>query len=181
MSSSAREQLYSGRIVNLGLEEATLPNGARVKLEIIRHPGAAAIVPVHSDGTVTLVRQYRHAAGGMIYEIPAGVLDAGESPSTCAARELSEEVQLAGTLHELATIHTTPGFTDEQITLFLALELRPTGGQPEPDEYIEVVRISLDEALAMTRDGRITDAKTMCGLMLAREHISTHRLREAHS
>ena len=67
------------------------------------------------------------------------------------------------------------------ITLFLALELRPTGGQPEPDEYIEVVRISLDEALAMTRDGRITDAKTMCGLMLAREHISTHRLREVHS
>ena len=170
--SRNREQIFKGRIVDLGLETATLPSGRTVQLEVIRHPGASAVVPLHEDGTVTLVHQYRHAGGGMHYEVPAGVLEADEAPEVCAARELSEEVQLhSDELVQLTTIHTTPGFTDERIHLFLARRLTPTSGIPEDDEYIEVVRLPLDEAIRMTRDGRITDAKTICALHLAAAHI----------
>jgi ADP-ribose pyrophosphatase len=104
----------------------------------------------------------------MHLEIPAGVLEPGETPSHCAARELSEEVQLcANRLEHLTTIHTTPGFTDEQIHLFLGTGLSPTTDRPEADEYIEVVRVPLSDAIQMTRDGRITDGKTICALHLA--------------
>ena len=171
--SSSRREIFSGRIVQLGLETATLPNGRTVELEVIRHPGASAVVPLHADQSVTLVHQYRHAGGGMHYEVPAGVLEEGEAPAICAARELSEEVQLrADRLIELTTIHTTPGFTDEQIHLFLGLELHATTDVPEVDEYIRVVRMPLAEALAMTTDGRITDAKTICALHLASRHVT---------
>lgn len=166
--STRRRVVFEGRIVHLGLETATLPNGRTVELEVIRHPGAAAVVPVHADHTVTLVHQYRHAGGGMHFEVPAGVLEPGEAPATCAARELSEEVQLrADHLQPLTTIHTTPGFTDERIHLFLGTGLHPTTDTPEADEYIQVVRMPLHEALSMTLDGRITDGKTICALHLA--------------
>jgi len=168
-----RRQVFQGRIVDLGLETATLPNGRTVELEVIRHPGASAVVPLHNDGTVTLVHQYRHAGGGMHYEIPAGVLEGDEAPELCAARELAEEVQLQSReMVHLTTIHTTPGFTDERIHLFVARQLSPAEGVPEVDEYIEVVRIPLAEAIQMTRDGRITDGKTICGLHLAAMHTA---------
>ncbi len=176
----SRRVVYEGRIVRLGLETATLPNGRTVELEVIRHPGAAAVVPVHPDGTVTLVHQYRHAGGGMHYEIPAGVLEEGEAPEACAARELSEEVQLqADVLTRLTTIFTTPGFTDERIHLFVAQSLRPTEGQPEADEFIHVVRMPMALALQMTTDGRITDGKTICGLSLAAAHLGLTRIARA--
>ena len=163
-----RRTVYDGRIVKLGLETATLPDGRTVELEVVRHPGAAAVVPLHGDGSVTLVHQYRHAGGGMHYELPAGVLEPGESPESCAGRELAEETQLqAAVLQPLGPIHTTPGFTDERIWLFVATGLSPSPAQPDDDEYIEVVRVSGDDALAMCRDGRITDAKTLVGLLLA--------------
>ena len=163
-----RRPIYQGRIVDLGLETATLPDGRTVELEVIRHPGAAAVVPLHADGTVTLVHQHRHAGGGMHIEVPAGVLEPGEPPEACAARELAEEVQLtAEHLRPLGAIHTTPGFTDERIWLFAATGLSPADARPEADEYIEVLRIPTAEALAMVADGRITDGKTICALHLA--------------
>lgn len=163
-----RREIYNGRIVKLGIEQAVLPDGRQVQLEVIRHPGAAAVLPLHDDGTVTLVHQYRHAGGGMHYEVPAGVLEPGEAPEDCARRELAEEVKLSpGQLRHLAAIHTTPGFTDERIHLYLATSLRPSEGSLDADEYIEVVRIPLHQALAMTADGRLTDAKTICALHLA--------------
>ena len=163
-----RKTIFRGRIVDLGIESVTLPSGVDVELEIIRHPGAAAVVPLHADGTVTLVRQYRHAGGGMHIELPAGVLEAGEAPEDCAARELSEEVQLAArTLTRLSTIHTTPGFTDEQIHIFQGTGLSVTDGKPEDDEFLQPIRMPLTEAIAMVRSGAITDGKTICGLMLA--------------
>jgi len=172
--SPPRTVIFEGRIVNLGLETATLPSGLTVELEVIRHPGAAAVVPVHTDQTVTLVHQYRHAGGGMHYEVPAGVLETGEAPEACAARELSEEVQLCAThLVPLTVIHTTPGFTDERIHLFLGTDLRPTHGQPDQDEYIKVVRIPLSTAIEMTQDGRISDGKTICALHLAAAHLAS--------
>jgi ADP-ribose pyrophosphatase len=163
-------QLYKGRIVDLRLEQVTLPNGTTAALEIVHHPGAAAVAAVDAAGQVVLIRQYRHAAGGFIWELPAGVLAAPEEPpEACARRELEEEVGLtAGTLRPLGTILTTPGFTDERIHLFLARELAAGRRAHEADEVIaEVRRVALAEALAMVRGGEIVDGKTIAGLFLA--------------
>ncbi len=162
--------IYKGRIVDLCVERVTLPNGAVVDLELMRHPGAAAVAAVDDAGRVTLIRQYRHAAGGYIWELPAGVLHGpAEQPATCAARELREEVGLeAGEVLPLGTILTTPGFCDERIHLFLARGLRETESAHDADEVIaEIRRIPLSDALAMIRQGEIVDAKTIAGLHLA--------------
>jgi ADP-ribose pyrophosphatase len=151
-----RRPIFAGRIVNLGLETATLPDGRAVELEVIRHPGAAAVVPLHDDGSVTLVHQYRHAGGGMFLELPAGVL------------ELAEEVNLAARRFELLTaLHTTPGFTDERIWIYLARGLRHAPGELDDDEYLRPVRLPLAEAVSKVEAGEITDGKTACGLLLA--------------
>ena len=163
-----RRSIHAGRVGDFGIETVTLPNGVTVDLEILRHPGAAAVVPVHEDGSVTLIRQYRHAAGGMIWEVPAGKLEPGEAPDACARRELEEEAGVrCGALRLLTTIHTTPAFTDEVIHLFLATNLRDVPARPETDEVIERHRFTAAEALAMVRRGEITDAKTMVSLLLA--------------
>ncbi len=162
-----RVSLHRGRVGDFGIETVTLPNGAVVDLEILRHPGAAAVVPLHDDGTVTLIRQHRHAAGGLIWEIPAGKLDPGEAPADCARRELEEEAGLrAGAIRPLPAIWTTPAFTDEVIHLFVATELLPVATRLEHDEVITTARIPLEEARRMVRDGEIRDAKTICALML---------------
>jgi ADP-ribose pyrophosphatase len=165
-----RRQVYRGRIVDLGIERITLPNGTEVELEVIRHQGASAVAAVDEAGRVALIRQFRHAAGGYIWELPAGVLDRpGEPPEACAGRELLEETGLrAGRLTHLATILTTPGFTDERIHLFLGQDLQEERSAHEDDEVIaEVRRLPLHEALAMVPRGDIVDAKTICGLHLA--------------
>ena len=167
----SRKEVYKGRIVQLGLEKALLPNGAQVELEIIRHPGAAAVVPLHSDGTVTLVRQHRHAVAQEILEVPAGVLEKAEDPVVCAARELAEEVQLkAETFVHLSTIHTTPGFTDETIWLYLAQDLSVAPGVPDWDESLMPVRLPFSKILKMISTGKIRDGKTICALYLAAVH-----------
>ncbi len=143
-----------------------MPHGVEVDLEILRHPGASAVVPMHDDGTVTLIRQYRHAAGGMIWEIPAGKLEPGEDPAACAARELGEEAGLTGTLTHLSTILTTPAFTDERIHLYLATNLTPRAMNLDHDEFLAPERVPFTKALAMIRSGEITDAKTICALFL---------------
>jgi len=166
--SAPRRKIYRGRVVNLDVETVTLPNGATVELEIIRHPGAVAIVPLRDDGTVLLIRQYRHAAGGYIYEVPAGKLDPGEEPLHCAARELEEEIgHRASSLTHMLTFFTTPGFTDEVIHLFLATGLTSGTQNLDHDEVLEVVTMSLDEAIRRISDGTIRDAKTIIGLQAA--------------
>lgn len=173
----AIRQIYKGRVVDLRLETVTLPNQVTVTLEMIRHPGAAAIVPVHEDGSVTLVRQYRHAADGYIWEIPAGKLDAGEEPVCCAARELREEVGLkAGELLRLGVIFTAPGFCDERIHLFLARQLTATAQQLDEDEVLSVSRVPLPQALDMIRSGAIQDAKTIAGLYHAAAYLARQGL-----
>ena len=163
-------QIYKGRIVDLRVERVTLPNGTAVDLELMHHPGASAVVAVDGDGRVVLIRQYRYAAGGYIWELPAGVLDSpDEPPAACAARELREEAGVdAGEFVHLGTILTTPGFCDERIHLFLARGLRHAGHRHEADEVIaEVARLPLGEVLAMIRRGEIVDGKTIAGLHLA--------------
>jgi ADP-ribose pyrophosphatase len=166
----AVREIYRGRIVDLRVEDVTLPNGATVALELLRHRGASAVVAIDDANRAVLIRQYRYAAGGYIWELPAGVLDtAGEAPVACAARELREEAgQVAQELRQLGTIFTTPGFTDERIHLFLARGLRDEGVAHEADEVIAEIRwIPLPEALAMIRRGEIVDGKTIAGLHLA--------------
>ena len=159
------KNIYKGRIVTLNLETVTLPNGATVELEIIRHPGAAAIVPLKDERTVVLIRQYRHAAGGFIYEIPAGKLHPGEDPRACAARELEEEIGYrVSSLELLASIFTAPGFADEVIHIYQGTGLTPGTQNLNPDEVLDVIELSLDRAIAMIHDGTIRDGKTIVGL-----------------
>jgi ADP-ribose diphosphatase len=160
--------IYKGRVLEFNLEEAHLPNGQTVRLEILRHPGASAVVPLQEDGRVVMIRQYRHAVGGMIDEVPAGRLDPGETPIDCARRELAEEVgREAAQWERLGSIWTTPGFTDEKIHIFMARGLSSVRQALERDEVIEVVERPLEEAIAMIHRGEINDGKTICALMLA--------------
>jgi ADP-ribose pyrophosphatase len=160
--------IYAGKMVSLGIESLILPDGQPLELEIVRHPGGAATVAANRRGEVCLLRQYRHAAGGWLWEIPAGKIDPGESPAETAARELAEEAGLiAGAWEPLGSCLTTPGFCDEIIHLFLARELDHVPAQPETHEMIEVHWLPYRQALGMVRDGTIRDAKTMLGMMLA--------------
>jgi ADP-ribose pyrophosphatase len=164
--------IYKGRIVDLRLEEVALPNRGTVTMEVIRHPGAAAIVPLDDEGHVTLIHQFRHAAGGFIWEIPAGKLDDGEPPQACAARELQEEVGLlASEFTHLGSILTAPGFCDERIHLFLARGLSTVPQCLEHDEILTVSRVPLTHAIQMIRGGQIEDAKTIAGLHHAAEYL----------
>jgi len=164
--------IYRGRIVHLTTETVLLPNGHEMELEIVRHPGASAVVPLESTGEVILIRQYRHAVGGFIYEIPAGKLSPGEPPELCASRELTEEAGVvAGRLSCLGRIVTTPGFTNEVIHLYLAEELTPAQTAHEACEVISLLRRPLGECLAMIARGEITDAKSICALFLAERHV----------
>jgi ADP-ribose pyrophosphatase len=163
--------VHRGRSIVVQVERAELPGGKSVELDIVRHPGAAAVVPFESDDVVLLIRQYRHAVGGTIWEVPAGKLD-GDAPEACAARELEEEVgRRAGRLVPLASIYTTPGFTDEVIHLFAAFDLASVPQRLEHDEVIEVVPVPLARALEMVWCGELRDAKSSLALLHA-----AHRL-----
>ena len=161
--------VYPGKVVKLQVDRLALPGGQVTELEIIRHPGASAVVPIDAEGRVLMLRQYRHAAGGWIWEIPAGKLDPGEAPEACAHREVAEETGFSvGRLEPLGWIWTTPGFTDEKIWLYAGRELTPTGQNLDEDELLEVVPVELERAIAMAVDGEIADSKTVCALLRLR-------------
>ena len=167
MLVSSRE-IHRGRVVHLFEDTVTLPNGHTTTLDMIRHPGAAAVVPFLDDATILLVRQFRHAAGGFLLEVPAGKLDRGEAPEHCAARETEEEIGYrAGRLVRLGAILTTPGFTDEIIHLYTAHQLVPTAARLGPDEVLSVVRMEFAAAVAMIERGEIIDSKSICALLMA--------------
>ena len=162
---------WSGRLLHVDVDRVRTPNGTELELEMIRHPGAAAVLPLLSaegagDPVVLLIRQFRYAGGGMLWEIPAGVLEPGEAPAACARRELREETGAeAEEFEHLTTILTTPGFTDEAIHIFLATGIRAGAANPNADELIETVTLPLSQALAMIRDGEIRDGKTIVALL----------------
>ena len=170
-----RQHVFQGRVVDLSVDRVRLPNGNVCDLELIRHPGAAAVVPVDAGGDVILVRQYRYAAGGWLVEVPAGKLD-GDTPEACAAKELEEEAgRRPGRLERLGSIWTTPGFTDEVIHLFAAFDLTPVPTRLESHEVIEVVPTPLGRALEMVWSGEITDAKSAVALVHAARRIGMLR------
>jgi ADP-ribose pyrophosphatase len=157
--------IYTGKVVTLNVDTVQLPNGVTIDLETIRHPGAAAVVPIKDDGTVVLIRQFRHAAGGFIYEIPAGKLSPGEEPLHCAARELEEEVGYRASSFELlSSIFTAPGFADEVIHVYKATGLTQGRQQLDRDEVLEIVEMPLEQAIRRIQDGTIRDGKTIVGL-----------------
>ncbi len=162
----ASRRLYAGKIVTLDLLDVRLPDGQEGLREVIQHPGAAAVVPLDDDGNVLLVRQFRSASRTFMLEIPAGVLNPGENPAAAAARELREETGYAPRhIESLGGLHTAPGYTSEFIHLFLARGLDDAPLARDVDEFIELVRLPLAEALALVKNGTITDAKTVIGLL----------------
>jgi ADP-ribose pyrophosphatase len=167
-----RRHVFQGRIVDLSVDRVRLPNGNVCDLELIRHPGAAAVVPVDDDGRVILVRQYRYASGGWLVEVPAGKLDGDEAPELCATREVEEETGFkVGRLTPLGWIWTTPGFTDEKIWLFLATELTTSRSDLQADEVLTVKTMPLAEAVQLALHGQIRDAKSVCALLRAADHL----------
>jgi len=170
--SHTTKLIYQGQLLQLGIESLTLPNGKHLDLEVLRHPGGAAVVALDQQGQVCLLRQYRHASGGWLWELPAGRLEANESPDTTAARELVEEAGLqAGRWDTLGKTLVTPGYSDELIYLYLARDLTVVPAQPEAHELFEVHWIPFSQALEQVHDGTIIDAKTMLGLTLAGKFI----------
>ena len=172
----ASRSVYRGRILDVREDTVRFPNGSEGVLEIVRHRGAAAVLPLYgpaecAEGTgpdVILLRQYRYAAGGTLWEAPAGKLDEGEPPEVCAARELEEEAGVsASRLISLTTLLTTPGFSDERIHLFLAVGLREGQQALEEHEVIECRRMPLSTAVDMVLAGDIVDGKTVCLVMMA--------------
>lgn len=167
-SPVSRTLIHQGPTVNLGEEHFILPDGRLLNLDIVRHPGGAAIAAIDAQGQVCLLRQYRHAAGGWIWELPAGKLDPEETPENTARRELAEEAGLqANQWQALGSVLTTPGFCDERIHLFLAHNLTRTDACHQDNELIEVHFRPFAEALQWVYSGQITDAKSMLGLLLA--------------
>jgi ADP-ribose pyrophosphatase len=161
-------EIFRGRTIHVAVDRVRLPNGREMDVELIHHRGAAAVVPVLDDGAVLLVRQYRYATGGWLLEIPAGKLDPDESPETCAVRETEEETGYRpGKLQPLGWIWPTPGYSDEKIWLFLAIDLELTAQTLGDDEVLSLERMPLAEAVEKAANGEITDSKSAVALMRA--------------
>lgn len=161
------KRLYSGRIVTLDLSEVELSDGQHQMREIIRHPGATAVVALDDQNRVLLVRQFRSAAAQIMSEIPAGVLNIGENPQEAAIRELQEETGYKpGKIEPLGGFYAAPGYTTEYIHLFVATQLVESPLPPDEDEFIEVQRVPLEDAVAMIEHREIEDAKTIIALLM---------------
>ena len=171
-------RVYSGHVINVDRDTIRTPTGSTLQLEMVRHPGAAAIVPILDDPTgpdpsVLLIEQYRYAANGRIWEIPAGVLEPGERPEDAAHRELREETgATAGRMEHLTTVFTTPGFTDERIHLFMASDIAAGEAHLAGDEFLRPEARPMSEILGMIRDQRIVDAKSIVALL----YVAGYRL-----
>jgi len=161
-------EVFSGKVVRLRVDTVRLPDGRQSTREIVVHRGAITAVPLKSDGTVILVRQFRQAAGEALLEIPAGTLEENERPEDCARRELQEEIGYRPQVLTLMfTSFLAPGYSSEKLYTYLAQELEPSSSPSDSDEFLEVVETPLDQAVKLVGSGEIKDAKTICGLLMA--------------
>ena len=160
---------FDGKSVHVRVDEVRLPTGRITSREIVEHPGSVAIVGVTSDGNVLLLRQSHHAIGRTLLGIPAGTLEPGEPPEACARRELAEETGYrAGRLRQLAAYYTSPGYTNERMTIFHAADCEPAGGEIDPDELIRLTPLPLADVWRLLAPGsdQLEDAKTLIGLLI---------------
>lgn len=163
----AEETIFQGRIIRLVARDLVLPNGRRTTFHIVEHPGAVAIVPVHSNGDVVLLKQFRPTIGSEIYEIPAGTIEKGEAPLATAKREIIEETGLrARSWSKIAEFYTAPGFCTELMHVYVARGLSPASADGDADEILKPVRMSLSAAIRLVRAKKIRDAKSIAGLMI---------------
>ncbi len=175
MTLLSASRIYTGKVLNLDLDTVAFPNGSQGTLEMIRHPGAAAVIPFYDDPAaadprVVMIHQFRHAADGLLWEIPAGRIDADEDPEDCARRELLEETGYrASALWHLITVYTTPGFTDERIHLYGARVGGREAHRREEDEFLEVKLLRWSRIGRMVAAGEISDGKTLCALFYAQQ------------
>lgn len=172
-SQLSTEQIYKGSLLDVRRDEITLPNGKTSTREYIKHPGAACIIPVLPDGKIALIKQYRYPVQTEMIELPAGKLDPGEEPEDCARRELEEEIGYsANKLIFVCNIHPAIGFASEKMWIYLAEDLVKTTENTDHDEFLEIMPTSLAEAVKMVWDGKITDVKTIIGLLWAERLLS---------
>lgn len=168
------ETRYKGKVVNLDILTVELPNGRESIREVVRHPGAAMVVPIAEDGHVIMVRQFRKPVEKVCLEMPAGKLDAGEDPIECAKRELKEETGCtAKNIEYITYIDTTPGFSDEKIHIFVATGLEEGDVQPDTDEFVEVRKLKVEDIIKLIYQGDINDAKTIIGAFIAEKYLKT--------
>jgi ADP-ribose pyrophosphatase len=163
----ATRRVYDGKVLSLDVDDVEEPGGVRASREVVRHRGSVAVLPVHDDGRMVLVRQYRYPVDALVWELPAGRLDPGESPEQAARRELEEEVGLRPQrLEALTVFYTTPGFCDETMHLFRATGLTSVAARPEADERIEAATVTLAEVREMIGRGEIREGKTLVALLM---------------
>lgn len=164
----SEQHIYTGNIINVDRITVTLPDGRLATRDIVKHPGASAIVPLNENGEMYMVRQFRKPLESVSLEIPAGKLDAGEDPAVCAARELKEETGLlARQIIHLVSIHSTPGFSNEILHLYAAVGLHEGESCADEDEFISTEKYSVKELIDMVLTGKITDAKSITGIFFA--------------
>ncbi|MBU1671437.1 MAG: NUDIX hydrolase [Actinobacteria bacterium] len=167
------EQAFDGRVIKVFTEQVRLPDGRTASWERVAHPGAVGMVPLLEDGTVLMLRQYRHAVRGVLLEIPAGKLDRGETPLECAVRELAEEVgRKAERMVELAEFYNSPGYSDERFYLYLATGLSSAHARAEEDEFLEQAPVHIEDAADLIASGVIRDAKSIIGLTMTRLYLA---------
>ncbi|GAA4709620.1 NUDIX hydrolase [Brevibacillus fulvus] len=170
------KQIFSGKVIQVQIDEVLLPNGKTSTREIVRHPGAVAVLPLTADGKMIVVRQFRKPLERTIVEIPAGKLEKGEDPLVCAHRELEEETGYqADSMEHLSSFYTSPGFADEILHLYIATGLRPGPARPDEDEFVETMAITLAEAKNLHQQGEIRDAKTVLALFAWENRVLQQR------
>jgi len=169
---TASEILFSGRVFEVRKDRVVLEDGRESSVDVVVHPGAVALIPIDSQKQVWFVRQYRHASGAELLELPAGTLERGEPPEKCAERECREEIGMSpGKLEPLGGFFLAPGYSTEFLRVYLATELRPDPRPPDPDERIQVERLNLGQVVELIRNGGLRDAKSLAALTLAADRL----------
>lgn len=172
----ASERMFTGKVFSVDRDRLPRAAGGEIIRDVVRHPGGAGGLPLFADGSVALVRQYRHPAAKDLLEIPAGRMEEGEDPAECALREIEEEIGYrAGRMEMLSAFYSTPGFCQEKLFVYLATDLQATQQSLDHDEEVRIVRLPLDEALALTHSGGIEDSKTIIALLLVQQRIEKGR------
>jgi ADP-ribose pyrophosphatase len=167
------ETLLKGRAFSIRRDWMKTPDGRETKYDIIEHTGSVVLIPLDTEGNLLFVRQYRHAAGTDLLELPAGTLDVGEEPAVCAAREMREETGFAaGQLEKIGEFYLAPGYSTEFMVVYLATDLRYDPLKADADEFLTLEKIPVKKALEMAENGEMPDAKSLAALLLARSRLS---------